>query len=102
MSPRETVSLDLLARQGEELLAEVRGMREDSREILVIVAGMLRSMARQEQSLDNLSDDLRSILRRALDTAIADHEASLATTTQQRYIHAETALSASPTAPKAD
>jgi|GEM_PF-1721672 len=102
MTPRDTVSLDLLARQGDELLAEVRGMREESRQTLWIVAGMLQSMARQEESLANLGEDLRFIVRRALGTAIADFEARLETTSQQKYIQAETAPSAPPTAPKAD
>ena len=74
MSYGETVNLEFLSRQQAQLLEEVRGLRQESRDVRKSFVGVSEHFSRQERRLTDLREDLESIIKLELGGAVANLE----------------------------
>jgi predicted nucleic acid-binding Zn-ribbon protein len=74
MSYGETVNLEFLSRQQSQLLEEIRGLRQESRDVRKSFVGVSEHFSRQERRLTDLREDLESIIKLELGGAVANLE----------------------------
>jgi predicted negative regulator of RcsB-dependent stress response len=75
--PTDTISLDFLARQQEQILEELRGVRAENRDIRRTFTLISEHFSRQERRLGELRDDLETMIKLELGGAIANLETRL-------------------------
>jgi hypothetical protein len=75
--PTHTISLNFLARQQEQILEELRGVRAENRDIRRTFTLLSEHFSRQERRLGELRDDPETMIKLELGGSMANLESRL-------------------------
>lgn len=102
MSEADIISLEFLARQQAQLLEEMRGLRQETREIRKAFTGISEHFSRQERRIGDLRDDVEGMIKLELGGSIANFETRVETYIDRRLGETDLKLDAILSALKAN